>query len=398
MPKLMVYCEYLTDVSDNADKGCDIMDDNLLGSKPVHVQVRELLAKRMAEMPVGARLDREVDLAEEFKVSRSSVRLALSGLEEEGYLIRHRSRGTFLAKPIDPDDVSACAPDTSVTNTSVGLLVSDTRMSFHSMIMSGFGKAATLAGYSMFLYESTLDHDNERKILKNLRGRQDLAGLAVLPYDTDSFDPDYSMLIRDIMDSGIKVVLVDQYLSDMEIPVVAMNKVRMGYMATQHLIMLGHERICYVCGASYDTAGRDCVVGYKRALKDYDIEFDADLIIDIPPMYCAVPTRDAIIEKLTANPRAFTAVATPWFSTTHGVLGALQALKLRAPEDIAVVGGDVYENPDMCYVTHTLQDPVKMGEEAFKLLAREDEGDEPTKLHQLLKPTLVIGETCGARK
>jgi len=373
-------------------------DNSTLSTKPVHAQVREAIIERLVDMPLGARLATEVEMAEEFKVSRGSVRLALRGLEEEGFLIRHRSRGTFLSRPIDPDQVSACDPDTSVTNASVGLLISETRINFHSMIMSGFGKAASLAGYSMFLYDSKLDHDNERKMLKDLRGRQDLAGLAVLPYDTDSFDPDYSMLIRDITDSGIKVVLVDQYIADMELPVVAMNKVRIGYMATEHLIMLGHERICYICSASYDTAGRDCLVGYKRALKDYDIEFDADLIIDIPPMYCAVPTRDAIIEKLTANPRAFTAVATPWFSGTYGIMGALQALKLRAPDDIAVVGGDMYENPDMCYVTHTLQDPLKMGEEAFKLLVREDDGDEPMKLHQLLKPSLVIGETCGARK
>jgi len=373
-------------------------DNSTLSTKPVHAQVREAIIERLVDMPLGARLATEVEMAEEFKVSRGSVRLALRGLEEEGFLIRHRSRGTFLSRPIDPDQVSACDPDTSVTNASVGLLISETRINFHSMIMSGFGKAASLAGYSMFLYDSKLDHDNERKMLKDLRGRQDLAGLAVLPYDTDSFDPDYSMLIRDITDSGIKVVLVDQYIADMELPVVAMNKVRIGYMATEHLIMLGHERICYICSASYETAGRDCLVGYKRALKDYDIEFDADLIIDIPPMYCAVPTRDAIIEKLTANPRAFTAVATPWFSGTYGIMGALQALRLRAPDDIAVVGGDMYENPDMCYVTHTLQDPVKMGEEAFKLLVREDDGDEPMKLHQLLKPSLVIGETCGARK
>ena len=373
-------------------------DNSTLSTKPVHAQVREAIIERLVDMPLGARLATEVEMAEEFKVSRGSVRLALRGLEEEGFLIRHRSRGTFLSRPIDPDQVSACDPDTSVTNASVGLLISETRINFHSMIMSGFGKAASLAGYSMFLYDSKLDHDNERKMLKDLRGRQDLAGLAVLPYDTDSFDPDYSMLIRDITDSGIKVVLVDQYIADMELPVVAMNKVRIGYMATEHLIMLGHERICYICSASYETAGRDCLVGYKRALKDYDIEFDADLIIDIPPMYCAVPTRDAIIEKLTANPRAFTAVATPWFSGTYGIMGALQALRLRAPDDIAVVGGDMYENPDMCYVTHTLQDPLKMGEEAFKLLVREDDGDEPMKLHQLLKPSLVIGETCGARK
>ena len=55
-------------------------------------------------------------------------------------------------------------------------------------------------------------------------------------------------------------------------PSVTCNKVRMGYVATEHLIMLGHERICFGCSASYDTPGRDCLRGYEMALRDYGIE------------------------------------------------------------------------------------------------------------------------------
>ena len=48
---------------------------------------------------------------------------------------------------------------------------------------------------------------------------------------------------------------------------------------------------------------------------------------------------DAIVEKLTENPRAFTAIATPWFSFTYGAINAFNDLEVRVPEDIALVGG-----------------------------------------------------------
>jgi DNA-binding GntR family transcriptional regulator len=68
------------------------MGDNSASNQPVYVQVREAIIERLADMPAGARLATEIKMAEGFKVSRSSIRLALSGLEEEGYLVRYRNK------------------------------------------------------------------------------------------------------------------------------------------------------------------------------------------------------------------------------------------------------------------------------------------------------------------
>ncbi len=218
-----------------------------------------------------------------------------------------------------------------------------------------------------------------------------------MPFDQDSFDPEYIGLIRQLRDTGTKVVLLDIYYPELDVPCVTCNKVRMGYMATEHLIMLGHERICFACTASYDISGRDCLRGYKMALKDHGIDFNEELLIDIPIGNSAVPVHDAIVGKLTDNPRAFTGLVTPWLSFTYGAVKALNDLGVRVPDEIALVGGGADESALLSHITYVAQPWAEIGREAFSLLMRDDKDDESMSRNTLLQPRLVIGTTCGAK-
>lgn len=69
------------------------------GPQPKHAQLREIL-RRMAEeeLPPGAAIPSERELAERFGVSRLTVREAVGQLVAEGVLTRVRGRGTFIAR------------------------------------------------------------------------------------------------------------------------------------------------------------------------------------------------------------------------------------------------------------------------------------------------------------
>ncbi|GDY28854.1 GntR family transcriptional regulator [Gandjariella thermophila] len=69
------------------------------GPKPKHAQLREIL-RRMAdeELPPGAAIPSERELAERFGVSRLTVREAVGQLVADGVLTRVRGRGTFIAR------------------------------------------------------------------------------------------------------------------------------------------------------------------------------------------------------------------------------------------------------------------------------------------------------------
>lgn len=68
---------------------------------PMYYQIMELLRRKIrdGEFAVGAALPPERELAEIFRVSRMTVRQAITALANEGVLIRRQGVGTFVAPP-----------------------------------------------------------------------------------------------------------------------------------------------------------------------------------------------------------------------------------------------------------------------------------------------------------
>jgi GntR family transcriptional regulator len=69
------------------------------GPKPKHAQLRDIL-RRLAEQELqpGSPIPSERDLAEQYGVSRITVRAAVGQLVSEGLLTRAKGRGTFTAR------------------------------------------------------------------------------------------------------------------------------------------------------------------------------------------------------------------------------------------------------------------------------------------------------------
>jgi GntR family transcriptional regulator, arabinose operon transcriptional repressor len=365
-------------------------DVHLESSEPLHAKVRHKLQHAIARMKVGDKLPPERRLSEEFQVDRVTVRRAMMDLAREGFVIRNQGRGTFVKKTLNTE-----VPETGKTRL-IGLVLPDVEMVHNAQTLKGVEDEANRQGYEVLICNSVLDTDRERGILERLSQRE-LAGILINPFFGDSLDPAYARLIRSIREKGKRLVLIDQYLPDTDIPAVATDKVRIGYLAAEHLIMLGHQRICYLSTGRFDMSGRGNLAGYRRALEDYGLTYDESLVIEIPIQNSAGPAYEAVMELFNKNPRACSAIATSQFSMMHGIIKALKEMGKRIPEDIALVGSEVFNNPDYSQVTHTAQPFYQMGQEAVKILFQEKE-EGTFKRHVLLSPRLVIGTTCGAAR
>lgn len=68
---------------------------------PYYYQLRELLVNeiRKGRLKPGQQIPSEFKLCEQFKVSRTVVRQAISSLVQGGYLNREKGKGTFVTKP-----------------------------------------------------------------------------------------------------------------------------------------------------------------------------------------------------------------------------------------------------------------------------------------------------------
>ena len=150
---------------------------------PVYKQLRELFERKIAsgELNPGDKIFTEARLAEEFNVSRTTIRRALSGLEKEGVIVRFPGKGTFVNLTLG-DQVK----DPPFT-VGVNFFKSITDNNFYSYVMEGILREAerrnihvkTFSSGNCQLYAEDLDgllfsgqlsEDSElyRKIAKGL--------------------------------------------------------------------------------------------------------------------------------------------------------------------------------------------------------------------------------------
>ena len=83
--------------------GKDLKSLLTVGSKsnPLHAQLAELLREKIYSKvwPPSTKIPSENDLVRMFGVSRGTVRKALKALVDEGLLVQHHGKGTFVAEP-----------------------------------------------------------------------------------------------------------------------------------------------------------------------------------------------------------------------------------------------------------------------------------------------------------
>lgn len=120
-----------------------------------------------------------------------------------------------------------------------------------------------------------------------------------------------------------------------------LDNIHGGYLATQHLLELGHGRIAYVGDEFSNPFGFPTselrYKGYLSALKQYDRPFD--------PEYVRLGTHgEETAYKLTKQLLALPAPPSAIFAMSDiQAIGCIQAIRdtgLRVPEDISVIGFD----------------------------------------------------------
>jgi LacI family transcriptional regulator len=113
-----------------------------------------------------------------------------------------------------------------------------------------------------------------------------------------------------------------------------------GYLATRHLVELGHDRIAFVGGGQDNPILVDRLRGYKRALLEAGIPFEDSLYRDGQLLQIGdAASREVISSLLSASPppTALLVATSPLVRWTYY---AIRDRGLRIPEDISVVGAD----------------------------------------------------------
>ncbi|NDJ76072.1 MAG: substrate-binding domain-containing protein [Chloroflexi bacterium] len=367
--------------------------DKTRGGKALYVQLIGELRKHILDgnLPPGARLPTINELSEQYGISPGTVRQATNVLIEEGLVERIQGSGTYVR------DWQAESKKEETATKRIGMVIVNLSGELSMKIMDGVEQAAKARGYQLSMTSTSEPHRQQAVQVNDIARLRDdqVAGMIIFPVSDVPSNP----ALDELKQAGIPVVLVDRYYPEQDTDYVVGDNYSGGYRATEHLIILGHQRIGFV----YEYEARltttsvwDRWCGYKDALEEYGLDYDEALVFqkpDVSPDDARDLYRDYL---LTQRPSAVFAVKD---LVAVDLLQVAQRAGIRVPEDMALVG---FDNLNMAaYLTPTLttveQLGVEMGLRAANLLIDRIEGYWAPPQHIVLPVSLIVRESCGAR-
>ncbi len=108
-----------------------------------------------------------------------------------------------------------------------------------------------------------------------------------------------------------------------------------GYLATRHLLDLGHRRIGLIAGPGYASSARGRVEGYRQAMVEAGIDVDPAWVVESTFGIDSGADATRTLMRLDLRPTAVFAVND---NTAIGALSAFENLGLSVPEDVSLIG------------------------------------------------------------
>lgn len=324
------------------------------------------------------------EVCERFGVSTTTAVRAIEELVREGYLIRQRGRGTFVAERTEGEEQKVA----SIESRTIGCILNEIRGRHTAGILRGIEQVCRDAGYRLFLFDSNGSAQTEALNLKRAIDSK-VAGLIVFPVEGDSNECHFSRLIR----GGLPIVMVDRYYPSLTTDAVVPNNFDIGYRLTKCLIERGHCRIATIWGETKCTSIQDRLSGHRQALVDNGIPLIPELITlhsyDWQPQSKRREMLQSILEA-SYRPTAFLC--------SNGYTMALVAsdlvkLGVKLFEDAELAGMDdvgPYDLLPLATVAAILPS-FEMGSEAAKLLlARIEQNNSILHSRQLVLPVKIF--------
>lgn len=250
---------------------------------------------------------------------------------------------------------------------------------FYNEFIAGIEYYLRRQGYSIVLSVLTQNKGYEDMIIK-----WNLDGVII-------FGLDDNLKLSNINNVSIPTVLIDSYVNDSNYFRINIDDEKASYTSTEFLIKEGHKKIALVTGelSGYGVLHQR-YLGYKRALKEYNMPFDESLVIEGDVTYDhGVNAAIKIINKTQA-----TAVITTADIIAFGLVNGFKMNNKDVPKDYSVVGFDDTYLASMFHpkLTTIHQDISKRGEIAGEVILNIIKGEQKEK--QIYTETkMIIRET-----
>jgi LacI family transcriptional regulator len=243
---------------------------------------------------------------------------------------------------------------------TIGMIIPDSSNPFFAEIARGVEDTSFEHGYSVILCNSDGNLDKEL-LYTNLLTEKQVDGIVFVAAGLST------ERIRDLQTQRTPLVVVDRDLPEVAVDSVLTDNARGGWLATRHLIDLGHRRIACITGPSDVTPSADRVTGYRQAMREGGLPVDEALIVKGDFQYDSAYRASIQLLQLEDPPTAIFACND---LMAIAVISAAREQGRQVPGDLSVVGFDdvrlaAFANPPL---TTIAQPKYEMGVVVVKML------------------------------
>lgn len=343
----------------------------------ISLMMLSLLKNPMVKTTIG-------DVARHAQVSQATVSRVLNGKENVDASLRERVLLAVQELGYKPSRIARRLRKES--HDVIGLIVSDIQNPHFVSLIKGVEETAYNHDMNLLLCSTGEDSERLSKYIDVMRAEA-VAGIIVVP----TCDEDVE-LFDSLREYNIPIVILDRTIEGYEADVVRSDNEGGAHCIVTHLLELGYRRIAIIHPDI--RTGYERFEGYATALAQYGIEVDPALVQNKGPhIEDGYHSTLALFETVEPPEAIFTATNL----LTIGALRALRELKIRVPEDVALVGFDdlPWVEEFATPVTVVAQSTHELGRIAVEVLLRRL-GDMalPYVTHNL-ETMLIVRQSCG---
>jgi LacI family transcriptional regulator len=274
------------------------------------------------------------------------------------------------------------------STATIGLLIPNGINPYFAELARGIEDYCERNGFCVILCNSDDNLQKQRNYLRVLLEKR-VDGLIVSSVGGDDSLVDSLAAVR------TPLVIVDRDLENITADLVRIDHELGAWLATSHLLDLGHRHIACICGPAQTSVARMRLAGYQRAMREAGVEVQDSWVVESdftgPSGYQAACT---LLE--TDRPTAIFAAND---MVGIGVLRAAAERNVKVPAELSVVGFDDIQMSQFVYpaLTTVGQSILQLGERAAEVLLRRiaARGEYREVQQSIVAPSMVLRESTA---
>lgn len=327
-------------------------------------------------------------LATELGYSISTVSKAIRNSKEISSETRDKIQAFARFYNYRPNNIAISLKNRRTKN--IGVIIPEIVHHFFTTVIEGVDYVAHSRGYNVVVCLSGESFEKEVNNMEMLANGS-IDGFIISLAKETQLKKDYHHL-QEVMEQGMPIVMFDRVTDEIQSDKAIVDDTRAATEAVNYLISCDCRRIALISTVDYISVGKLRTKGYRKALTEYGLPVDEELIIKVED---AETCEEKISELFQRHKFDGLFAVNEFFAVTAMKVAKREGL--RIPEDISVVGftDGILSRTASPTLTTVAQHGMEMGEAAARMLIdRLEAGEMDNGFEtQIIKTSMIKRES-----